>query len=267
MAKYRPNPIWKCTQCGGQLHPDEGQRFLSCPYCDSSVYLDPSKVVFHWVIKANIDKPSALSLLTSWMAGKDTAKELEKEAQITDKSFEYFPLWYFKTRKDGKDQIFLQPARATGTTELTQISLPGGDFEPFSLEITDEAGIPTVPLEAATEWVRSETPRLQFLEIALVHIPIYIFKYEFKNHLYTALIEGSTGRILANIFPKRKRIPYILMGLLVASIFTCLSFVPLLSYLIWQWDGVLYGSLACTGVGIIMIPILIGLAALVAART
>ena len=39
-----------CTQCGGELHPDEGQTFVTCPYCGAAVYLDKSRVVFHWYV-------------------------------------------------------------------------------------------------------------------------------------------------------------------------------------------------------------------------
>ncbi len=34
----------QCTQCGGELHPDEGQLFVTCPFCNSTIYLDKSHV-------------------------------------------------------------------------------------------------------------------------------------------------------------------------------------------------------------------------------
>ena len=49
-----PNTEVHCAQCGGVLHPDEGQIFLTCPYCSSSVYLDKSKVVFHWSLACTV---------------------------------------------------------------------------------------------------------------------------------------------------------------------------------------------------------------------
>ena len=35
-----------CAQCGGELQFDEGQVFVTCPFCDSTVYLEKSRVVF-----------------------------------------------------------------------------------------------------------------------------------------------------------------------------------------------------------------------------
>jgi hypothetical protein len=45
-----------CTHCGGELHPDQGQIFLTCPYCSSTVYLDKSQVVFHWYMAPTLDE-------------------------------------------------------------------------------------------------------------------------------------------------------------------------------------------------------------------
>ncbi len=266
MIDTSTNPLLKCTQCGGQLHPEEGQRFLECPFCSTSVYIDPSKVVFHWYLKSNLDESAAKSILLRWMSGKETAKALPEEAQIFDVEFQYFPLWFFKTLRESQEVIFLQPAAATGTTELRRLTLPGGDFESVRNAVMKNTKPPTVPLETALDWVRGETPNLQFLEIALVHIPIYNFKYEFKDQVYTALVEASTGRVLANIYPPRKRLAYFLTALLVASIFTCLSFFPLIGAIIYQEQGALYGTLACMGIGIVMVPVLIAVATLVAAR-
>jgi hypothetical protein len=266
MDTTRSNPLLKCTQCGGQLNPEEGQRFLVCPFCSTSVYIDPSKVVFHWYLKANLAEEATKSILLRWMSGKETAKNLEEQAHIFDVSFQYFPLWYFKTLRQGQEIIYLQPAAATATTELKHLSLPGGDFEPFNNSLTPEAHTPSVPLQTALDWVRRESPNLQFLEIALVHVPIYSFKYDYKDQVYTALVEASTGRVLANIYPPRKRLAYFLTALLVGSIFTCLSFFPLIGTLIYQEQGALYGTLACMSIGVIMVPVLIGLAMLVAAK-
>jgi DNA-directed RNA polymerase subunit RPC12/RpoP len=255
----------RCTQCGGELHPDDGQRFLICPYCATSIYLDRSKVVFHWALKSNLDQQAAISTLKTWMAGQETAKDLDEKSLLHDIAYTFFPLWYFRTLRGEEERIYLQPAAATGTTELRRMTLPGGDFEKFDPDLMEEARPPTVPLDTALDWVRKETPNLRFLEIALVHVPVYRFTYGYKDRTYTALVEASTGRVLANIFPRRRKMPYFLTALFVATVFTCLSFFPLIGFLIFQEQGALYGALACAGLGIIMVPILIALATLVAA--
>ena len=93
-----------CTQCGGELHPDEGQIFITCPYCSSTVYLDKSKVVFHWYLAPTLDEEKAQGSLARWMAGNSTVKDLDKKSKLIDQSFAYFPMWYFKYRAgDGKE--------------------------------------------------------------------------------------------------------------------------------------------------------------------
>lgn len=107
-------PTFNCTQCGGELHPDEGQHFIVCPYCSSSVFIDKSKVVFHWYIASTLNDEKARNALHSWMSGNDTVKDLDKKSEVIGKSFAYFPLWYFK-RLDQKQRetILLEPAAAT----------------------------------------------------------------------------------------------------------------------------------------------------------
>ena len=76
-----------CTQCGGELHPDEGQIFLTCPYCGSTVYLDKERVVFHWVLAPTLDEQKAGASLARWMAGNQTVKDLDKKARVTTTTY------------------------------------------------------------------------------------------------------------------------------------------------------------------------------------
>ena len=100
MSDASPSPVnvFPCTQCGGELHPDEGQVFITCPYCNSTVYIDKSRVVCHWDLASTLDENKARANLARWMAGNQTVKDLDKKAQLTGSTFEYFPLWYFKTK-------------------------------------------------------------------------------------------------------------------------------------------------------------------------
>ena len=72
-----PDPITteiNCSQCGGELHPDEGQIFLTCPYCGATVYLDKSRVVFHWYVAPTLNDQDAVAALYRWMSGSQTVK-------------------------------------------------------------------------------------------------------------------------------------------------------------------------------------------------
>jgi hypothetical protein len=251
MADPIPAEKLACTQCGGELHPDEGQLFITCPYCAASIYLDKSKVVFHWSLAPTIREDNARSALARWMSGSQTVKDLDKKARVVSQSFKYFPLWYFLTGKDknesGKgapEAMLLQPAAAISVTELSRLTLPAGDLIKYDSSLDAQAEEPTVPLAAANQWLNQTHPGVTVRESALVHIPIYIFKYDFKGQSYTAIVEAATGRVLANLFPAKAEAPYLLLGAITAAVFLCLAGIPLLGGSSSN-IGILISSIGC----------------------
>jgi hypothetical protein len=231
-----------CTQCGGELHPDEGRIFVICPYCAASVYLDKRKVVFHWSLAPTLSEADARAALARWMSGSQTVKDLDKKARVTGQTFTYFPLWYFLAGKDKSESVLLQPAAAISVTELSSLTLPAGDLVRYDPTLDPQAEAPTVPLDAARQWALQKQPGVEIRENSLVHVPLYIFKYEYKSRAYTALVEAATGRVLANIFPAKAEAPYLMLGGVTAAVFLCLALLPWLS-----------GAYAETAVGISLI--------------
>ena len=263
-----PANVFPCTQCGGELHPDEGQLFLTCPYCESTVYIDKSRVVFHWYLASTLDEGKARSNLARWMAGNDTVKNLDKKAKLAGVSFEFFPFWHFKSRdKAGTERIWLEPAAATSVSEMKKIKIPAGDLRNYEDSITSQAHNPTVPLTTVTQWLSTRLPsEAKVIETALVHIPIYTFKYVYNNETYTAIVEGATGGVFANIFPAKAESPYQLVGGLAAFIFLCLATFPVLGALVNSGEGLAIGGGLCIGLGLLATPFLFALAIWVAAK-
>lgn len=261
--------IFPCTQCGGELHPDEGQIFVTCPYCNSTVYLDKSRVVFHWYLASTLDENNARSNLARWMAGNQTVKDLDKKSKVIGVSFEYFPVWYFKTRtKSGSEKIWLEPGAATSISELKSMNLPAGDLRKYDPNLDSQAHMPTVPLETVSEWIGSRIPAgAETIETALVHIPLYTFKYSFKGETFTAVVEGGTGGVFANIYPAKSEAPYMLAGGLSAVIFLCLATFPIGGALFGSdSSGLMIGLGLCVGLGLLVAPVLFALAVWVAAK-
>ena len=258
-----------CTQCGGELHPDEGQLFLTCPYCGATVYLDKSQVVFHWYLAPTLDEAQARASLARWMAGSQTVKDLDKKARLTGSAFEYFPLWYFKlNHPGGREEIALQPAAATSVSELLHLNLPAGDLRKVEPSMEAQAHVPNVPLQTAQAWVTDrQEAGVQVAERALVHIPVYTFKYTFNGNSYTALVEAATGGVFANIYPAKAEAPFLLVGGITAVVFLCLATFPVVGALSDSSGGLGIGALACLGGAAIAVPVLLALAAWVAAKT
>jgi len=267
-----------CTQCGGELHPDQGQIFLTCPYCSSTVYLDKSQVVFHWYLAPTLDENQARQALFRWMAGNQTVKDLDKKSQVTAVTFQYFPMWYLKRRQAngsslaaglaaGKEDILLEPAAAISVSELRGLKLPAGDLRKYTSRLDTEATAPSVPLDTALGWLEGrQVPRTEIIERALVHIPLYSCKYRYRGNEYLALVEGGTGGVVANIYPAKAEAPYQTIAIVSALVFLCLAVAPLVGIAVGGEAAFWVSTLVCLGGGVIAAPVLIALAAWVAAK-
>jgi hypothetical protein len=252
-----PVTTLSCTQCGGELHPDEGQIFLLCPYCGATVYLDPTQVVFHWYLAPTLNPQQAAGELNRWMSGNQTVKDLDQKARVVDQTFQYFPLWFFLLAQNGGEQTALEAAAAISITELTRLNLPAGDLKPYDSGLDAQATPPSVPLGAAREWLSQKHPGATLKQSSLVHIPLYIFHYTYKGQTFTALVEAGTGSVLANLFPAKAEAPYVLIGAITAIVYLCLALFAL--------SGATASGLALV-LGLIAAPILFFIALGVASR-
>jgi DNA-directed RNA polymerase subunit RPC12/RpoP len=211
----------KCTQCGADVNVQQDETFIECPFCSSALFLDKSKVVFHYVIANNFKPNEAEGNLKRWMAGNHTVKDLDKKAQMAKTSFYYFPVWYFKTQDSTGDKIYIQPAATTSVSEIKKIPIPAGALKFYEKSQYNDQDMvePDVLYDSAKSWLQSSGIDLNTVkEAALVHIPFYQFYYSFNNHTYTALVEASSGEVYANIFPAKSEAPFrILFGLSIAG--------------------------------------------------
>jgi hypothetical protein len=200
------------------------------------------------------------------MAGNSTVKDLDKKSKLIEQSFAYFPVWFLKSKSGkGKEQNWLYPAAATSVTEIRRIKLPVGDLRKF--DGTIESQSPTVPLETALGWLEQRgVEEEQISERALAHIPLYFYKYIYQGEHFTAIVEGATGEVFANIYPAKAEAPYLLAGSLAALTFLCLATFPIVGALINSVEGFGLGMLACAGLGVVAAPLLFALGAWVAAK-
>lgn len=212
----------KCPQCGGDVKVLEGETFLTCEYCSSAIYIDKSKVVFHYLVKSTIDEAGALASLRRWMAGSSTVKGLDKEAKITKKEFIFFPIWYFKIKQGEKELIKIQPASPSPIPGIKSIIITAGDFKFYGPEDVGNPAIkePSVLYGSAMEWLKNDgVDAAGISQSSLVHIPLYIFNYGYGGSTYTAIVDGSSGKVMALEFPSKREMPYLLVGGGAAVIF------------------------------------------------
>jgi len=212
----------KCPQCGGDVKVIEGETFLTCEYCSSAIYIDKSKVVFHYMLKPTIDDAGALASLRRWMAGSSTAKGLENEARMTKTEFIYFPIWYFKIKDGEKELIKIQPAAPSPIPGIKSLNIPAGDFRFYGPGDVSNQAIkePSVLFSSAVEWLKNEgVEPTGVSQSLLVHIPLYVFNYNYGDSAFTAIVDGSSGKVMAAEYPSKQELPYIVVGAGAAIIF------------------------------------------------
>jgi hypothetical protein len=253
--------VLSCSQCGGTLEPAEGQVFLTCPFCSSTVYLDKRQVVFHWAVARTIAPEAATAALRRWMAGNATVKDLDRKAEIKTQEFQYFPLWYFRTGTAEAETIVLEPAAATTVSELRTLNLPPGDLHKYDPALDGEALMPDVTLAAAGERLAARgigADRLR--ERALVHLPLYSCKYVYGGETYAAIVDGASGAVLAGVFPAKPEGPYLAIAAIGWLLTFIVSWIPAFAY--WAGGaGGLAGGLLVYAVAVAVLAVPLFLAA------
>lgn len=219
-----------CPQCGGENKIPTDEKFLECSFCGSAIYIDKRKVVNHYVVACNFNQEQAIGNTRRWMAGNFHVKDLDKNAQIAAVYFYYFPLWYFKTKDSTGDRIYLQPAHSTPISEIKSIQIPAGNLKPYhKKDFKEEQFIsPDVLFDSAKSWLTQTGVKTENIaEANLVHIPFYQVYYNYKGKQYSGMVEASSGKVYANIWPAKSETPFrVLFGLSVFAFFM----VSILSY-------------------------------------
>lgn len=212
----------QCPQCGAGVNVIEGQTFLTCEYCSSAIYIDKSQVVFHHMLDPTIDQPDAQASLKRWMAGSKTVKDLDKEAVVTQTEFIYFPIWYFKLMQNGEEVIKVQPASPTPIPDIKELSIPAGSLRFYNEEDAGNPAIqePHVLYSSAVEWLVNEGVKMSDItQSAIVHIPLYIFHYKYKDGLFHAVVDGASSKVMTAEFPPKSELPYLVVGAGATALF------------------------------------------------
>jgi small basic protein len=252
-----------CQQCAAPLVVEQGRAYATCEYCNTVNYLDKSEAVLHYAVRPTLDGRSAEAALRRWMAGNDTVKGLDKAARIDSQTYQLFPMWLARAGHNGEETIHLEPAAALSIVELGKLRVPASQLEPYDYSMDAHAVVPTVPLTAARTWLAANegiNPQA-IREIALVHVPIYLFKYHYNKEQYTAMVDAASGQVFAAIFPEKYELPYVSIGAIGCLAYFLAALVPGGGFLIAGGTGLSIGILIYLAAIIVLaIPIFIAAA-------
>ena len=172
------------------------------------------------------------------MAGNETVKGLDREAQIEIFQPISFPVWLFRITDSEGERVLFEPAAPTPIPHVADLTVPAGGLEPFRPEDEGTEVVDVqVPLETARTWLEQRQAG-PISETALVRVPFWKCRYRYRDRTYLAAVDASTGAVLAGVFPEKSESPYVLVavlglilfgieGLLIGSLF-----VKLIAYLI-----------------------------------
>lgn len=264
MAEIEASTQLLCRQCAAALPVEQGAKYATCEFCGTVNFVDKSEAVLHYAVRPTIDEGKAAAALRRWMAGNQTAKGLDTAAQVESQQFQYFPMWLARTEQNGREVVHLKPAAALSIVELGNLRVPAADLEPYDYAMDADAIRPTVPVTAVRTWL-GENERIAagaIREISLVHVPIYQFKYRYKEDSFTALVDAATGQVFAAIYPEKFELPYVSIAGFGCLAYFLAALIPLISFSIFNGaSGIGIGSLIYLGVAIALaIPIFIAAA-------
>jgi len=154
-------------------------------------------------------------------------------------------MWMVRISVGDQEKVYLEPAAALSVSELKHITIPAGDLEPYDFDLDNTAVPATVPFEAMMGWIKDEhqLEDSSVKEVALVHLPIYIFKYDYDDRQYTAVVDAASSQVFANIYPSKWEVPYLALGALAFVIYFCAALVPAVGFVVNGGTGLGIGAL------------------------
>lgn len=234
-----------CRQCAAVLPVTLGSSYTTCEYCGTVNYLDKSEAVLHYAVRPTLDAAGAEAELRRWMAGNTTVKGLDTAAQITQQTYQLFPLWLVRVQDKDRERVIFKPAAALAAGELNELELPAGSLVAYDPQM-DAAALPaTVPLTAVRTWLADNEGVAvgQIRETSLVHIPFYLFTYTYAGQTYAARINAANGQVMAAIFPRKNETPFVAVGGLGCLAYFAAALIPGIAFLISGTSGLAVGLL------------------------
>lgn len=257
-----------CHQCAAVLPVEVGSQFVTCEFCGAENFIDKSGAVLHYVVRATVDETDAAAALRRWMGGNETVKDLDKKAQIERPSFQLFPMWMVRVQQGEQEKVLLKPAAALSVIELTDLTIPAADLEPFDHVLDGDAVVPTVPYDTVKKWLADNhnIAAGAIQETSLVHLPVYLCKYGFDGRSYTAVVDAATSKVFAGVFPSKWEAPYFAIGSAGCVLYFLAALIPLFGFILEGFLGVGLSILIYIIVAVVLAVPIFGVAAYISAK-
>ena len=249
-----------CTRCGSPVVPGDS-AYVDCGNCQVPLFVDRASVVLHRAMEPTLDAARAEQTLRRWMAGGRRVKHLDQQAKVASTTFRRFPVWWFRLGDGADERIVTKPAAPISVG--TDLEVPAGSMVPYDEHHAADAIEPDTPMQTALQWAEADEADVR--ERALVHVPLWFFKYDFQGQTWTAVVDAASGQVLAEVFPERSDLPYFAVAVAAVVLFLTISWIPAAG-LVGGVPGVMLGvGVWCVLAPVLALPVVL-VAAWVAAR-
>ena len=82
-----------CPECSGVVPLKEGDRIVTCPFCGVYALVQGEQGIRRCQVSRQVERQKALQDVTGFFSGIKKARDLKKEAKITDTFLIYLPYW------------------------------------------------------------------------------------------------------------------------------------------------------------------------------
>ncbi len=199
----------KCPKCGAPFEYEPGMKFKKCEFCGTMIYIDKSRVMFYYIIPFTIKDSDIPALFRRWASGPKMAKGLENSRILSVRKM-YFPVYRFVRDLNGREAVFVKPAKTTLLPGLSNLKIPPGNMQLFDANFNPGNAKVIQPDLSMDTYLKTlqGTPKEQ----ALVFFPLYEVRYEFQGKPHVVVIDGSSGEAFSAYYPPRSSAPYIVVA-------------------------------------------------------
>ncbi|MFO7678890.1 MAG: hypothetical protein R6X34_02465 [Chloroflexota bacterium] len=82
-----------CPECSGVVPLKEGDRIVACPFCGIQALVQGDQGVRRWQVMRRVEREAALASVQKFYGGVKKARDLKKEARVSDMFLIYLPYW------------------------------------------------------------------------------------------------------------------------------------------------------------------------------
>lgn len=163
-----------CPNCGGVVPVPEGVRIVTCPYCDMRSLVQGERGVRRWQVSSRLDRPQAIETVKRFFSGINKARDLKRQAQLSDLFLVYLPYWRVtafvagwlfgrvksgdKNTKPVEVEILEEMAWNDAAVDVSEfgvhrVAVRTADLEPFNSEQVHAQAMVFEPVESPSEAV------------------------------------------------------------------------------------------------------------------